>query len=217
MKRVFVLGLGSLALAAALGCANAPAGSAPATPQSPYQKAATVMVDFSADVLSAQQVVTSLHAGGAIDDATYKTVQLAFGQIAIYGPQIDALISAQASAVTITAKVNSAVVSLESIVTATGRLDPNTATQIKVAVQALALLLQQVDTTFGNPTAANYLPNNEVNYGSSINRPPGRAVSFARHAGVPADRVAGARGRYTREAALRNPRRSGCELRQNRG
>jgi hypothetical protein len=197
-------------LAAGLaGCAKVPAGSTPASPQSPYQKAATIMSDFSADLVSAQQVVISLHTGGAIDDTTYKTVQAAFGQVATYGPQIDALISAQAASPTILAKVSSALNALSLVATSTGKLDPNTAAQIKVAVQALELLLSQLNTTFATTTSAL-----EVNHGSSFYRIDGRAVSSARHAGLPADRGVFEGGGNAREAALRDPRRGGRELRQ---
>jgi hypothetical protein len=189
------------------GCAKAPAGSTPATPQTPYQKAATVMLDFSTDLVSAQKVVVQLHTGGVIDEPTYRTVQAAFKQVADYGPQIDALISAQAASPTIVAKVNAALASLDSIVASTGQLDPNTAAQIKVAIQALGLLLQSLDTTFSSPIAQL-----EVNHGSIDYRSPGRAARLAWHSGLSADRGVERGGRNAGEAALRDPRSSRRQL-----
>jgi hypothetical protein len=221
MKRATIgLFAGALLLACA-GCGlfKPATGSTAATPQTPYQQAATVMQDFSTDLVSAQQMVVSLHSGGVIDDATYKTVQAAFGQIATYGPQIDALISAQAAAPTIMAKVNAALGSVNSIVATTGALDANTAAQVKGGIQALGLLLGQLNTIF--PVAVTSLPApqpvSEVNHGPAYYRSAGRAGSNARHPDLSTDRGPGERGWDTREAAFRDPRSGRRQLRPGAG
>jgi hypothetical protein len=202
------------------GCAHQASTAAGPTAQTPYQKAATVMLDFSADLATAQQTVMTLQTGGALDRATYKTVQAIFGQIAVYGPQIDALIAAQASSATITAKVQSTLIALDAVVSSTSGIDPNTANQIKVGIQAMSLLLNQVTAVFNSGGTALVLPptmNIEVVYGSGNHRSTGGAGSSARHPDLPADRGVSARGWNAREVAGRHPRGSRRELRQGGG
>jgi len=210
MKKILMCAVVSAAILAVGGCKPVTTG-APSTPQTPYQKAATVMDDFSRDLVSAQQIVISLHNGGAIDAATYKAVQSAFGQVAVYGPQIDALISAQAASPTIIAKVNAALSSLSSIVVSAGALDPATAKQVQGSVQVLAAVLGQLNSIFSGvalaPAPTRFM---EVNYGSSPYRNASRAGSGARAADLQPGEVGWRDG----EAALRDPRRSRRELRQ---
>lgn len=126
------------------GCATATAPGTPAAPQSPYQKAATLMDDFATDLQSAQQTEISLFKGGAIDAGTHQSIEGVFKMVAGFGPQIDALLTAQASAQTIATKVNAALNSLNSIAISTGKIDAGTAAQIKAGIQALNLLLTQI-------------------------------------------------------------------------
>ena len=220
MKRT-MMGLAlSCALLAGAGCARVSATPGP-TAQTPYQKAATILVDFSTDLVSAQQMVISLHTGGAIDDATYKTVQAAFGQVATYGPQIDALVSAQASGATISAKVQAALGSLDSIAATTGLLDTNTAAQVKGGIQALGLLLGQLNAIFPATVAAPATPSpqpvSEVPHGPIDYRSAGRAGDYARHSDLSADRGLRQRGWNAGETAFRDPRDGGRELRRGAG
>ena len=145
--------LGALFLGGMTGC-HVTAAATPATPQSIYQQGASAMDNFAIDLQQAQQIEISLHNGGAIPDATHLQIQGAFNQVAAYGIQIDALISAQASATTIAQRIQSAIASLTTISTTAAKLDAATATQVQNATAALASLLNALLPIFGVPVAA---------------------------------------------------------------
>lgn len=166
MKRIASAIILSVALIGT-GCKTVTTGPQP-TASTPYQKAAVVMLDFSQDLLSAQKVEINLHAGGVIDNPTHRTIQGYFKQIDGYGTQINALLSAQASASTIQAKVNAALVSLNAITSATSGLDANTKTQIAASVSLLQGVFNNVMTQFNAATT-------EVDFGPIDNRSIGRA------------------------------------------
>lgn len=140
-KVVGVLVLTAL-LASATGCVHQPVGAAQPTIQTVYQKAAVVMDGVATEAQTAQAGLISLHKGGAVPDATYKSIQSVFNQIGTYGKQIDRLLATQASAQTITDKVNSAILGLTSISTA--GLDASTAAQVQAYAQSVVVLLQQL-------------------------------------------------------------------------
>lgn len=109
-----------------------------------YQQGAQAMKDFANDLGSAQGIEKNLYKGGVIPLPTHKTIENTFGQIAGYGTQIDGLIAAQASALTIAAKVNAALGSLGLIATSAAQLDPQTAAQVNGCIQALQALLSNI-------------------------------------------------------------------------
>lgn len=137
------------AFALALLTVGGLSGCQPATSTTPvnatapniYQQGAQAMDDFSKDLVSAQNIEINLHKGGVVPDATHVQIQATFKSIAGYGQQIDALIRAQASAATITAKINAALGSLATIATQAAGLDANTAAQVSSSVAALQGLL----------------------------------------------------------------------------
>jgi hypothetical protein len=191
------------------GCRTAGVSGQPTAPDlnTPYQKAAQAMSAFASDVQSAQQIVINLHKGGVIDKPTDTAIQLQFKQVAVYGKQIDALILAQASAVTIQARVNSALSTLSAITAQTGKLDPNTLLQVQVSIQAIQQVLGTVLAAF-NLTAA------EVMYGPHYDRSLSGAGRIARVADLqPSEGSAGA-WRYV--AAIGGDyRRGGFEVRSD--
>jgi hypothetical protein len=164
-----------LPLVTLTGCKTAAVSGQPTAPNlnTPYQKAAQAMSAFASDVQSAQQIVINLHKGGVIDKPTDTAIQLQFKQVAVYGKQIDALILAQASAVTIQARVNSALSTLSQITEETGKLDPNTLLQVQVSIQAIQQVLGTVLAAFNLTTA-------EVTYGPDYYRSFSGAGRIAR-------------------------------------
>jgi hypothetical protein len=131
MKRIIlaIAICGSMVLAPT-GCKTAGVTGQPTAPSQSYPKAAQLMSDFATDL---QQVQSA--------------------------EQADALINAQASAMTIRARINSAIDSATAITLQTGKLDPNTAAQLKNAVTAIKILLGNVLNALPTPIA-------EVTYGS---------------------------------------------------
>lgn len=179
--RSLTLVAGALGLAAALAGCQAASSNTPANATAPsvYQQGAQAMNDFASDLVSAQNIEMNLHKGGTIPDATHVKIQAVFKGIAGYGTQIDALILAQASATTITARINSAIASLTSIATTAASLDANTSAQVNGSVQALQMLLTNLLPIFANVSAAQTNPHTlEVAFGSADNRNTGRAGSI---------------------------------------
>jgi hypothetical protein len=147
------------------------------------------MNDFSADVLSLHKIEVDLHNGGAIDTPTHIAIQRVFLQVDGYEHQLDALISAQAAAVTVQAKVDSLKTALDGIASATAQLSPATRTQISNAVQlaeqVLTNVLAAIPATVGQ-LRHDYFdstnqPITEARFGSIDNRSTGRG---GRHHGA---------------------------------
>lgn len=167
MKRALIVLLPCLVFA---GCTvTAPT---PTTAPSIYQNGAQGMDNFATDLQSAQKIEISLHAGGAIPDATHSSIQTAFNTIAGYGIQIDALITAQASATTITAKINAAISSLAGVTLTATNLDAATAAQVNSSIAALQALLTNLLPIFASSVSLatpNPIPM-EVAFGPRNNR-----------------------------------------------
>lgn len=176
-------------LALAIGMTGCKAANSPTPPtaSTAYQKSATFMLDFSADLLSAQKTEINLHTGGMIDSATHKKIQAAFAQIDTYGPQIDALIAAQASSATIQAKVNAALDSLNSIINSIGQIDPTTRAQITTAVQLVESVLNNVLAQLKTVAST------EVDFGPEYHRSVSRAGISDSLADLQPDQVRGSR------------------------
>ena len=179
------------------GCPSATVTSGP-TAQTPYQKAATVMLNFSTDVLSAEGTEINLYKGGVVPPNVHAAMKQAFIQIGVYGQQIDALIAAQASATTVQAKIDSLGMQIAAVVTASSGLDANTKAQITAAMQAIQLLLAGVTAALNQSTAeVRFGPGNDRTIGSI-----GRTVDYPGNWSVPADRrrawsYSEAAGRYS--------------------
>lgn len=182
-KLLAIFGVLALLLPMA-GCKTVSVTGQPLAPTQGYQQAAQSMSNFATDLQSVQAAEINLHRGGAIDKSTHNTIQATLKQVSIYGKQIDALILAQASAVTITAKIIAALDSVNSIALQTGQLDPNTATQLTTSITAFKLLLNTVIQALPTSTAQSVIPISmtEVKtHGPNNYRNVGRAASSARH------------------------------------
>lgn len=201
-KTAVLMLVGAMALCLPLaGCkaASSPAGP---TASTPYQRAATFMLDFSQDVRSAQQTEINLYKGGAVPAATHKAIEQAFAQVGQYGPQIDALLAAQASSATVQAKVNAALDALTFIIDSVSAIDPTTRAQITTSVQLVEQVLNNVVAQL--KTVA------EVDFGPEHNRFVSRARAGYRLADLQPDQVGGS---GFSAAAGRDSRGSGREFR----
>lgn len=151
MKRFapFVLCM-SLALA---GC-GAVHTTTPATAPDPYTRAATVMQNFSQDLLTAQQAEITLRNSGAIDVQTHHAIENAFVFVAQRGVQVDALIASQASPASIATQLSLLTGSLGDIIASTANLSTTAAAQLKAAVAAIQLLATGVNAALNFSTVA---------------------------------------------------------------
>lgn len=144
----------SLSAAIALSGCHAATTGTPGTAPSPYQQAAFIMQSFSQDVLQAQQTEKNLYVGGAIPKTAHVSINQALLQIGNIGPQIDALIRAQAAPATINAKVQEAEIQIAAILQAQGVIDANTQTQINGVMQVIKTLLDRVNQTLTSSTTS---------------------------------------------------------------
>lgn len=144
-----------LVLTAALALAGCGAvnTATPATAPDPYQRAATVMQDFSQDLLNAQQAEIALQKSGVIDAPTHKALQNAFLYTAQRGVQIDALIASQGSTANIALQLTMLSGSLGDIVSAAMNLPATTGAQLKASITAIQLLVTGVSAALNISTA----------------------------------------------------------------
>jgi hypothetical protein len=137
------------------------------------------MSNFASDVQQVQTIEINLYKGTAVSADFHRTFQSSMKQVSVYGPQIDALIAAGAAPATIQAKISTALGLVSNILLSTNTLDPNTAAQLKVAVQALQLLLNNVSLSLNATTS-------EVTHGSSTDRTAFGTAYFSRVYYLPA-------------------------------
>lgn len=191
MKKILA-GL-TLSLALMGGCARNVSTSVPATPSTPYQRAAVGMSNFASDVQQVQTIEINLYKGTAVSPAFHRTFQSSMKQVSVYGPQIDALIAAGASPATIQAKISTAITLVQGILLSTNTLDSNTASQLNVAIQALQILLTNVSQIVAtNTSELSPLHNpvtSEVTHGSSTDRASRGTVATTRIHYLPASSV----------------------------
>src|SRR5665213_4303397 len=172
----------TLALCLPLFGCGAVSTSTPATAPSIYQRGAQAMDNFATDLGQAQNIEISLHNGKAIDDVTHAVIQAQFKNVASYGIQIDSLIRGQASALTITDRINSALTGVSSIVVISGTLDAATTNQVNAGIAALKLLLTNLLPIFA-PSVSLVAPNPrtmEVAFGPRNDSNTRRRSSYAR-------------------------------------
>lgn len=136
---------------AGCGAVNSPT---PATAPDPYQRAATVMQDFSQDLLTAQQAEIALHNSGAIDGPAHKALENAFVYVAQRGVQVDALIASKSAPGNIATQLTLLAGSLGDIIASTANMHMTNAVQFKASIAAIQLLINGVSAALNISTVA---------------------------------------------------------------
>lgn len=152
LKRFTSLVALSLMLGTGIGCKTITAAPTPGVTQF-YSQAALVLNDFSGILVQAQQIVTTVHAEGAMSDADYASAQTVFRSVAQQGENVVALLKVGGDQATITAQINALIAQVGAMPSAFGIKNPQSQQQFTVLTLAMQNILRASLTLVG-PSAA---------------------------------------------------------------
>lgn len=153
MKRISLLFLLGLSLGWTLGCKPVTAAPTPGVTQF-YSQAALVLNDFSGVLVQAQQIVTTVHAEGAMNDADYASAQTVFRSTAQQGENVVALLRVGGDQATVTAQINALIAQVGVMPSAFGIKNPQSAQQFTALTLAMQNILKASLTLVGPSVAS---------------------------------------------------------------
>ena len=152
LKRfTFIVAL-SLMLGSGIGCKTITATPTPGVTQF-YSQAALVLNDFSGILVQAQQIVTTVHAEGAMSDADYASAQTVFRSIGQQGENVVALLKVGGSQSAVTAQINALISQVGTMPTAFGIKNPTSQQQFSALVLSMQNVLRASLTLVGSSSS----------------------------------------------------------------
>lgn len=131
-----------------VGCKPVTAAPTPGVTQF-YSQAALVINDFSGVLVQAQQIVTTVHAEGLMNDADYKNAQTTFRAVAQQGENVVALLKVGGDQAAITAQINALITQVGVMPSAFGIKNPQSQQQFTVLTLAMQNILRASLTLVG--------------------------------------------------------------------
>lgn len=155
MKGYICFALAILSVAIGLtfsGCKTVTAAPTPGVTQF-YSQAALVINDFSGVLVQAQQIVTTVHAEGLMNDADYKNAQTTFRAVAQQGENVVALLKVGGDQAVITSQINALIAQVGNMPSAFGIKNPQSAQQFTALTLAMQNILRASLTLVGPSTS----------------------------------------------------------------
>lgn len=125
------------------GCKLVTAAPTPGVAQF-YSQSALVLNDFSGVLQQAQQIFTTAHAIGTVNDADYRNGQRVIAQIAQEGDSVTALVKAGGDQATIRTQIAALITQVGNMPSAFGIKNPATQAEFTALSTAMQNILQSV-------------------------------------------------------------------------